>query len=42
MTKKLLKYRLGFELFPPCISCRIDKKVFYSPNFGKILTFQIP
>lgn len=42
MTKKLLKYRLGFEFFPPFVLCLFEKKVFYSPNFGKILTFQIP
>lgn len=35
MTKKLLKYRLEFELFPPCNSCRIDKKVLSPAYFLK-------
>ena len=35
MTKKLPKYCLEFELFPPCISCRIDKKVLLPAYFLK-------
>lgn len=33
MTKKLPKYRLEFEFFPPCISCLFDKKVLSSAYF---------
>ena len=35
MTKKLPKYRLEFEFFPPCISCLFDKKVLSSAYFLK-------
>ena len=35
MTKKLPKYRLEFELFPPCISCLFDKKVLSPAYFLK-------
>ncbi len=35
MTKKLPKYLLEFEFFPPCISCLFDKKVLSSAYFLK-------
>lgn len=35
MTKKLPKYCLEFEFFPPCISCLFDKKVLSSAYFLK-------
>ena len=35
MTKKLPKYCLEFEFFPPCISCLFDKKVLSPAHFLK-------